>query len=138
MKPKEVTISGLITVDREQWAVRVKAEVEATEYRALIAETNEMIVSLKKAGFVTLRLQPTRGTAPINTKDPNEKPGAAFAWPAPVCPVCNVDMKVSKFQANERKIYFYCPRQVDMGLYCKQGASVDNSTGSTEYWEVKK
>jgi len=138
MKPTKVLIGGYITVGNEQWVISVEAEVEATEYKALIAETAETILKLKKAGFRSPQDDPPGAKRPDTRNRPNEKPGAAFAWPAPVCPVCNVDMKVSKFQANERKIYFYCPRQVDMGLYCKQGASVDNSTGSTEYWEVKK
>ena len=138
MKPSEVTISGLITVGSEQWSVRVKAKVEAVEYKAMLAEIDEMIVNLKKAGFATLRLQPPRATAPTPASSPNGNSSAALTWPAPKCPDCDKDMKISKYQHNEKMISYYCTSKTGVDNFCKRSAMVDKKSGKVEYPEVSE
>lgn len=138
MKPNEITISAYLSIEGEQWPIHLKAEIEATDYVALARHTSDMVSKLKKAGFQTYQHKTPRETALQPANGPNEKLPAAFAWPAPVCPVCKVDMKVSKFQELPNEISYYCVNTVDMGVYCKRRASVNRETGQLRLPEVKE
>lgn len=138
MKPSEVTISGYVTVKDEDWIVTVKAKVTATTHNGLGEETRDLIAKLKKAGFKSYQHVTPRASTGTVINGPKEKPSATFAWPAPECPVCGKDMKVSQYQKNEELIYYYCPRLIDDGVYCKQCATVSNASGSVNFWEADK
>ena len=138
MKPSEVTIKVYLVIDSEQVPISFTVGYEAKGYRELLREITAICVSLKETGF---KLQPVDFQTPAGQSTGRITPepsSAAFTWPAPVCPVCARDMKVSKHQNSEGIISYFCPSKKKDGSYCPQVASVDNSNGSTAYREVKK
>lgn len=138
MKPTEVTIRCYIVIDGERWPLSVKAQVEAEDYNALRRDTDDMIRKLTRGGFeLSAPRQSTPAGASTGRITP-EPSSAALTWPAPTCPDCDKDMRVSKFQTDETKIYYHCPVRLPMGAYCLQCASVDNKSGQIKRWEVKK
>lgn len=137
MKPGEITISAYLSVEGEQWLLHLKAEIEAEDYVALARHTSDMVSKLKKAGFKTFgQKQPSTKPA-ATTNGPRQLHIATFAWPAPMCPACDKDMRVSQYQKNEGLIYYYCSNKMESGKYCKQCATVNNATGCIDYSEVK-
>ena len=138
MKPSEVTIKVYLVIDSEQVPISFTVGYEAKGYRELLREITAICVSLKETGF---KLQPVDFQTPAGQSTGRITPepsSAAFTWPAPSCPVCDVNMMVSRFQTDERSINYFCPNKIKNRVYCGHGAQVDNKTGSIDFWEKKK
>lgn len=138
MKPTEVTISAWLKVDGELWPVRITAEIEGDGYRALLSQTAAAILKMKQAGFTLISVSNSLPPAPSVVRIPGGRPGPDFTWPAPMCPDCKKEMKLSKFQKDETRTNYHCTVKLPIGAYCNQQAAADNKTGSVDYWEVTK